>query len=161
MIKKYKEVIAGIGIILFAIILFIGITQIKVPKMIAASNSVDAKFFPTIAASALAVLGVVIVIDGLRYARSFDPEEEEKAPKDGVRIVLYTLVAIAAYTYFFNILGFMIASFLFLVAEMAILAPKEKRNYPLFILISAITSASIYYFFTKVLYLILPAGILR
>ena len=153
--------ILKICILLFAVILFIGITQIKVPKMIAASNSVDAKFFPTIAAGALVVLGIAIIIDGLRYARSFDMEKKEKTPKDGVRIVLYTLVAIAAYTYFFTILGFMISSFLFLVAEMAILAPKEKRNYLLFILISAITSASVYYFFTKVLYLVLPAGILR
>lgn len=50
---------------------------------------------------------------------------------------------------------------LFLFFEISLLCPKEKQNRPLIILFSIIVSGAVYFAFTELFHVMLPAGILE
>ena len=54
----------------------------------------------------------------------------------------------------------MISSVVYLIVQMTVLAPKEKRNYLLFAVISVAVSVVVYYLFRNGLNVLLPAGLL-
>lgn len=163
MFKKYKDVFCGCFLILLAIGLYAASFGIKSVAL----NLIKADFFPRLDAALLAILGIVLTAAGLKKARHFQHTEEKEEPfwkNDGTVSMLETLGLIALYIFALKPVGFMIATFVYLVVQMYVLAPKEKRtrrNAAVFVGVSLITSLAVYFIFTKVFYLMLPAGILR
>lgn len=163
MFKKYKDVFCGCFLILLAIGLYAASFGIKSVAL----NLIKADFFPRLDAALLAILGIILTAAGLKKARHFQHAGEKEEPfwkNDGTVSMLETLGLIALYIFALKPVGFMIATFVYLVVQMYVLAPKEKRtrrNAAVFVGVSLITSFAVYFIFTKVFYLMLPAGILR
>ncbi len=165
MFKKYRDVFCGIFLIAIAVILYILSFNIRS----IAINLIKADFFPRLDAAILAILGVILVITGLIGARNYvpepEPDPETKAlNRDATISMLETLGLTAIYIFCLKPVGFVISTFVYLVLQMIVLTPKEKRQLKriiLFVVISAVCSVVIYLVFVKVFYLMLPAGLLR
>lgn len=163
MFKKYRDVFCGCILILLAMGLYIASFGIKSVAL----NLIKADFFPRLDAALLAILGIVLAVTGLKKARQPQPAGEKEAPfwkNDGTVSMLETLGLIALYIFALKPAGFIIATFLYLMVQMFVLTPKEKRtrrNMAVFVGVSLVTSFAVYFVFTKVFYLMLPAGILR
>lgn len=163
MLKKYKDVFCGSALILLGLGLYIASFGIKSVAL----NLIKADFFPRLDAALLVILGLILVVTGLAKSRHCQPVEETDIPfwkNDGTISMLETLGLIALYIFALKPVGFVISTFVYLVAQMSVLAPREKRtrkNMVLFVVISLITSIIVYLVFVKVFYLMLPAGILH
>ena len=162
MLKKYRDVFCGAFLILLAAGLYAASFGIKSVAL----NLIKADFFPRLDAALLLVLGVILVVSGFLKAKQAQPEAGETVPfwkNDGTISMLETLVLLVLYIGLMKPLGFVITTVFYLIAQMYTLTPREKRtkrNLALFVVISLITSLAIYLLFTKVFYLMLPAGIL-
>lgn len=162
MFKKYKDAISGGVLILLGVGLYIASFGIKSVAL----NLIKADFFPRLIAGLFVILGVILVLTGLSKAKQHQPAGEKELPfwkNDGTISMLETLALIAVYVLLMKPVGFVITTFVYLVAQMYVLTPKEKRtkkNFALFVVISLIASFAIYLLFVKVFYLMLPAGIL-
>lgn len=163
MFKRYRDAIFGGVTILLGVALFLMSFGIKSVAL----NLIKADFFPRLIAALLVFLGVILLLTGLKAAKEYQTvEEESELPfwkNDGTISMLETLVLIGVYVLLMKPLGFVIATFIYLVVQMYVLTPKEKRtrkNVVLFVVISLIASLAIYLLFVRVFYLMLPAGIL-
>ena len=163
MIKKYKDVFCGGALILLGAGLYAASFGIKSVAL----NLIRADFFPRLDAALLMLLGVVLAAGGLAKARHFQPSSEEAIPfwkNDGTVSMLETLALIALYLFTLKPVGFLLSTFVYLILQMFVLAPREKRgkkDIALYVFISAVTALAVYLVFVKVFYLMLPAGILR
>lgn len=163
MLKRYGNVLSGALVLLLAGVLFAATFQIRT---VLGMESLGAKFFPRVAAAGLAGLGAVVLVRGiLEAARASAPAGDREAggPKGlspGAVCAIQTLILIAAYAALMGVLGFPIATALYLFAQMVVLSTKEQRRYVLFAIVSAVTAVAVYLIFTRLFYLMLPAGIL-
>lgn len=164
MLKKYKEAFCGIFLILLAAGLFIASFSIRSVAL----NLIKADFFPRLCAGLFLILGIIQTGIGLSQAKEYQPGLDEATlpfwKDDRTVSMLETLVLITVYVLLLKPVGFVVSTFIYLIAQMYVLTPKDKRtkrNIVLFIVISLIASLAIYLLFVKVFYLMLPAGILH
>lgn len=117
--------------------------------------------FPMFATSVMVVCALLILRDSVRAPLS-EGEGGETLAAQFVRqltprvLVSFTL-AIALYMLLLQSLGFLLSSYLFLVASMGLLG---SRRWGLNLLVSAVTLASIYAIFQTVFSVVLPSGTL-
>jgi putative tricarboxylic transport membrane protein len=164
MLKKYGDLFSGIFLFVFSIVLFIGSYSVKQ----LAISSIGSGFVPQVVAVLLLLVSLAIIRHGIIAVRATAPlakakkeqcapETEEKANMTGV---LCTIGLLAAYIATVTTVGFLISTALYLFFQMTVLATKQQRKFPLFIIISIVTSVTVYYTFVKVFHLMLPSGIL-
>lgn len=164
MLKKYRDAMIGGIIVLLAAALFLA--SLTVQSL--ALNLIKADFFPKLDAALLGILGLILLGDGLRKAKRQLPEEPaeqavNKGLTPGTRCMLETLALIAVYIFLLEPVGFMLSTFVYLVAQMLVLADdghRRKKDLLLFIIISLVVAVGVYMLFTRVFYLMLPRGIL-
>ena len=103
--------------------------------------------------SSEAVASSEAVVSGAKAAFKFDRPQ---------RLMLITVLLICAYIFCFNWLGFILSSVLFLLMEIFLLTPAEKRRrWAVFTVGFSIgTPVLLYLLFTKVLSMYLPRGLL-
>lgn len=161
--KKYMDTIWGVAILILCALMFYATSQIRT---FAAMHGLDSRFFPHIVAGVLAVLGTILLIRGLTNVKNYMPysgetKKEHKGLSVGGRCVFETFVAIFIYVTIIDPLGFLLSTVVYLIAQMIILYPEKltKKKLILFVVISIVASAAIYYIFRNVFYLMLPAGI--
>jgi len=77
-------------------------------------------------------------------------------------MTLVTILLIGAYIFCFTRLGFILSSVLYLLPQIFVLTPAEKRKqFAAFIVgVSILTPVGLYFLFTKVLSMFLPRGLL-
>ena len=77
------------------------------------------------------------------------------------RLMLITILLIAAYIFFFTRLGFILSSILFLLVQIFVMVPPENRKkWAIFIVCFSICiPVGIYFLFTRVLAMFLPRGL--
>lgn len=160
--KKYSDCISGGFLILLGTVILFASRNIK--RM--AGVSVGSDFFPKIAAAMLLVFGVVIIIAFFRGRPDRSPAaaEESDAAEDVTKTdwkaPLVSVVLLAIYVGLLAKVGFIIMTMLYLFVQTIVLAPKEKRNYLLFGILSLVVTLIVYYVFVHVLSVMLPIGLL-
>lgn len=156
--KKYKGLITGIVIALFAIAYLIGSLFIKRTKFV----SIGADFMPKIYGTVLLLLAACQVYQGFLEAKQFvtATEKNEVKQKD-TKNVLLTFILIVSYVALMELLGFVVSSMIFLFLMSLLLTPKNmKHNYIVTIIFSVILPLGAYLFFRKIMHLSLPIGII-
>ena len=163
MLRKYRDTIIGGIVIVLAILMFLASLTIKSLAL----NQIRADFFPKMDAVLLGVLGLILLIDGLKKAKQMSTEDTEECDNkpltSGTRCMLETLALIAIYIFCLEPIGFMLSTFFYLVVQMTVLADndhRKKKDIIVFIIISAIVAVCVYMLFTRAFYLMLPRGIL-
>lgn len=157
LLKKYGDLAVGIAFLVLAVVMF-GMAGTLPPSLMGGLGS---DFMPKVLSVAMAVLAVIQIITGLKKMKmeyTIDPIDQEFKPE--YWRVLVTIAAFTVYVVVLSGVGFMISSAVYLMVQMTVLAPKEKRNYALFAVISVVVSVVVYYLFRNGLNVMLPAGLL-
>jgi putative tricarboxylic transport membrane protein len=164
-IDKYRDVFSGVIMLLLAAGYLVGSLSIREYG----DAAVNSRFFPQVLGWLLLVFSVLQLVVAIRNrasprsggnGREESAGGEEKAGRFCIKVI-WTLLVILAYIFLIDILGFILSSTLFLMAQTMLMAPKEHRR-PLFTLcVSAIFSVIIYAVFVYGFSLALPEGIFR
>ncbi len=162
MLNKYRDVICGVVIMICAVILFIATFSIK--SLLGMKPGPE--FMPQLASILLFIVAAGIAVEGFENVKHHVVEavtEEEAAyRKAGNRKVLLSAILIGFYVFSMETLGFVISTMIYEFCQMIVLTPiGKKKNYILFGIITVISTVFFYVVFTKFLYLMLPAGLLR
>jgi len=158
--KKYRELLFGVFILAFMIFYFVMTLQLKQTP-----GKVGATTVPYVLCAGMLVLGILQVLDGIRAARVFggNTRQEQDAQREtGGRVLLVTISLIVLYVAMFRMLGFILATFLYLSAQFCVLTPVgQKPKYLLYAVIAAVAAMLIYLGFRYGLNLMLPHGLIK
>ncbi len=126
---------------------------------ILSANDIGSGSVPKIVCGLIVALALLKIFTILRSARK--TEERSADAEKNWRKGLLVIAVLAAYCFTIKSVGFPVANPVMLFAEMALMAPAEKRNLPLFALIAVVVTAIVFITFYFGLDLMLPVGILR
>lgn len=148
---KIRDLICG------TVFLALGIFMYRQSRMISPiiPKEVGSGFFPHIVAIVFISLAVLLIVFSL-----MKKGKETSRSSEDIGGGTMTILALIGYVALFKILGFLIATALYLFTQTMILSNSRNRNLPLFGVISIVTPVIIYFLFVKVFNLILPPGIL-
>ncbi|GHV34886.1 hypothetical protein FACS1894187_06430 [Synergistales bacterium] len=120
------------------------------------AKEVGSGFVPKIVAAVFMSLSMLLLVLTLLKERKVAAAKTNEDIKGGV----LTILALIAYVFLFDGLGFLLSTALYLFVQITILSDAKNRRLPLFCVISVVTPTIIYFLFVKGFDLILPAGIL-
>lgn len=165
MVAKYEDVFSGIFLLIVSVIMFFTAYSFEALTV----SLVGPAFMPQIIAIIMAIFSVVITLNGFKKSKAVVKEidvpvsaEEELivTEKKSYKPVLISLGLMIAYVALLPYIGFLIMTTVYIFLQMLILSHITHRKLWLFLLISIITSATIYYLFRNVFYVMLPTGII-
>lgn len=166
--KKTKlnfEIVSGICFLIISVAYYIAATKLPKSKLF----DIGADFMPKIYAVGLGLLSLAfIVLGAVKIKKSVTAEEssgkeKEEYPTEYDRVVKTSVIFIA-YVFLMKPVGFIISTFVFLIVEMILFAPdnkKTKKDIILYIVISLISSIGLYYAFRNGFHVLLPKGLLN
>jgi len=168
-----KEIGVGIFFLVFSAVYFILTLGIRAFDPFAAGRAgiqLTSQSIPQTVAVLVAALSVIHIISNvlkLRKAEAGTQSGGEKKPftfkfDRPQRIMLITIVLIFAYIFLYVRLGFVISSIIFLLGQIFLMLPADKRIKwaPFSICLSLVSPVLIYLLFTRVLGVFLPRGLL-
>lgn len=124
------------------------------------------QFMPLLWGSLMMVLSLTLILRGVcqlhKDAGEQKRESSELSPTRRIveyREVILSFFVLFMYIFLLEKIGFIIMTALFLVAEINLLTPKEKRNYILSLAVGIGVSILLYCIFNKALHILLPTGI--
>ena len=147
--KRTRNIASGAFLLLFSVAVFAIAWQIQ-PRI---PVGVDSGFFPEVVSAVLAVMALIILVNGLRMPAG---EDDRALEPQGRNAVIATLVLITIFGIAMAHLGFIVAAAGYLTAQFYILAPREQRNIFLFAGIGVGAAFIIHLIFTGGFGVILP-----
>lgn len=167
MVAKYEDVFSGFFLLIVSVIIFF--TSFTFEAL--TTSLVGPAFMPQIIAVIMAIFSIIIAVSGFRKSKAVNKEAvpEEKVSneeelivteKKSYKPVLITFGLMAAYVVLMPYIGFLIMTVVYMFLQMLILSHVTNRKIWLFLLISVVISAAIYYLFRNVFYVMLPTGII-
>ena len=161
--KKCKDLILGVVMLLFSGFYLYFAKQIKTRPKLTPSYA-SAQIVPTLLGILLAVLSVIMIVQSVLKLKKGGMTSDEDTPasdKSGMISVALTFAVMIGYTLVLPVLGFCLSTFVYLILQILILAPKEKRNIKLFVLVSVVFTAVVFVVFRIGLQQLLPRGIIE
>ena len=157
MFRKCRDLIMGAVMLALSVFYLIFTQQIKTrPKL--TPPYAGARVIPNLLGIILAVLSVILIVQGWRKLKA--PAQAEEKGAD-VLAVAETFAVIIGYTVLLQSAGFILSTVVYLFAQMMVLAPADKRNPVLFIIVSVAFTAFVFVAFRIGLQQLLPRGIIE
>ena len=159
--KRCRDLILGIVLLALGIAYTVMAQNIKQGNKLVQRNVgtfAHARIIPTILGILLIVLAVVLIIQGIIKFIKDEGGETKKMSKVDMFSILLTFAAMILYIILLPILGFMLATMIYLFGQITILAPKEKRNYLLFAIVAVVFTIIAFVAFRIGLTQMLPRG---
>lgn len=152
----------GVGFILVAAGIGLATMQIETP--FASLGDPGPKLVPYLLSAGLGLLGLLLVLRRQKQETSSVSEPDEQPAGSGVEtlappsrpVQMALAVALVAYIAFFERLGFTLATFMFLVVAMGLLAPRTPRCIAVSIGLSAVLTLAVGGFLAGVIGIPLP-----
>ena len=160
--KKCKDLILGIVMLLFSGFYLYNAQEIKTRPKLTPSYA-SARIMPILLGILLAILSVICIIQGIRQMKAPAKTEEtgKKLERGDLMAVVFTFAVIIGYIIIMPYLGFILSTIIYLFLQMLILSPKEKRNIPVFALVTVVFTAIVFVAFRIGLQQLLPRGIIE
>lgn len=118
------------------------------------------RIYPLIISGGMVILSIVLLVGELKKQRQGKGESAVKFSIDSEgKIVAFVTVASLLYTFLFNRLGFILATFLFMESVMLYISKAKKMLWPT--VIAILFAVGVYFGFVNLLGVTLPAGILE
>jgi uncharacterized membrane protein len=157
---RFKEALLGLFFLVFFALVIVFSKDIKVLII----SSVDAKFWPRIVGIFGCIVSLVHLIQGL--ISGMDGRKAQAA--EGVEITVassspegkMTLGLIFLFVLGINIIGFLPMAIIYLFLQLAVLKPKEERNYVKIAAVAVIFSTIVWAAFRYGFNMMLPSGVL-
>lgn len=153
-LKKYGDFILGLFFVVLSAALFLGAVRIPSTGM----EGVGSDFMPKILAVTMGGLSLIQLCIGFKNIKKDYKLDEKNQPE--YKRVIATIVSFGVYVFALKPIGFIITSVIYLFIQIMILAPEEKRNIPLFGIISIFFTIVVYGIFRFGLNVTLPDGII-
>lgn len=157
MIERHKESLSAAFFTLFSVLYLLGVGGIATTLKNGFGGS---KFMPRLTGILLLVFSVIWLLISLRKEKAALEETRKAAKAVNVKNVVLSFVFFALYVFALGCLGFLLSTFLYLVAQIYIMSPAERGRLPKAVGIAAITAVVIYLLFVKGFSMMLPQGIL-
>lgn len=122
------------------------------------SLAIHPYMMPTLTSGLMTAMCILRLIVGLRMP----PDDAEKAKKKLIEVPVKSLITmglVLVYALTMKSVGFILTTFVFMMVQMFVLK-EGKKNWPLMLGISLVMSVGIYFLFTRVFNIMLPAGVL-
>lgn len=148
-----KDIIAGAVVAVAGGILFLNALSFTSPG--AQADVVGPRFFPLLASGVLVVGGLTLVVNALRSGERSGAESEE--PPVPLRRLAVVIAVFVGFLLIFEPVGFLVSTALFMTVMTTFVRPDRVR---INALVGVLTSACIYFPFTQLLGVGLPAGVL-
>ncbi|MCF8105850.1 MAG: tripartite tricarboxylate transporter TctB family protein [Desulfohalobiaceae bacterium] len=148
--KKHTDGVIGLGLFFFSLVMHFLVIPNQTKEISFGAGSLSPAFFPKLASLIIGILSLILVFNNFFLKQQ--TRIAEFGPK-ALNIILFLI----AYVFGIQLLGYMAATGLFLFALMVYLSREKWIRYVFIILGFLIVN---YFFFEKVLNLILPRGIL-
>lgn len=139
--EKKNDLMSGIVFLVFAVFVYACSYQIKQTT----SDILGSRFFPQVVAVLIAILAVVQIIASLRGMKKLQPQpKEEKIKKKELNKPL-TLTTVALFAYFFVIqyVGFVITSIVYLMFQCYLLMDKAERKNRKTVVVMAVVAVAV------------------
>lgn len=155
--KKMRDLILGVFMLAVSGFYLFFAQQIKTKPKLTPSYASD-RIMPTILGILLAILSIVLIIQGIKRMKALDADDGKKMDKADAMAVVYTFVIIIGYIILMPIAGFCLSTVIYLFLQMIVLAPPDKRNYVLFAIVAVVFTALVFVAFRMGLQQLLPRG---
>ena len=161
-VKKYGDLISGIFLLIITSLYASRIGEIEIIN----SGSVDAAFIPKLVSGIMFFLSICLIVTSvykLKVQRSEKPNirGDERGTFCWFPALLTALLLIL-YVVFFEKLGFLITTSIYLFAQLMVLAPERSIKGTVRFAVASVAAAYILqYIFIRLLYVMLPEGLLR
>ena len=145
------------GLVLLAISLVLLVQSFQLPSL--PIVPVGPGFYPAIVLSFMAAASALLVVqDVMKHARRPRPSVSD-APRRNYRLVVIAFAIVGGYVALLPLLGFRVATVLFVAALQAALdRPKSARQWAVLAAIALGTAAVSYFVFERYLLVLLPRG---
>ena len=155
--KKCRDLILGVFMLGLSGFYLYFAQQIKTKPKLTPAYASD-RIMPTILGILLAVLSVILIVQGLRQLKAQDDGNDKKMDRADTIAVVLTFAIIICYIILLPYLGFILSTMLYLFLQMIILAPPDKRNYVLFAIVAVVFTLLVFFAFRMGLSQPLPRG---
>jgi putative tricarboxylic transport membrane protein len=143
------------GLILLAVSLFLLVKSFQLPSL--PIVPVGPGFYPAIVLSLMAAASALLVLQDLLKRRA--PAGASDAPRRNYRLVVIAFAIVGAYVLLLPLLGFRVATVLFVGALQAALdRPRTVRQWVVLATIALGTAVVSYFIFERYLLVLLPRG---
>lgn len=153
------ELLIGIGLILLSILIYV--ISGDLPSI--NESQLDAGSFPQFIAILLALLSLMLILSKARVLigqkKLFSVTKLKEIFAEH-KLVIITLGLLLAYIMFIQIIGFIIASILFIIVTAVLIGPKTKKDMIIISGFAVVFTLSFYFLFETVLKVRFPSGIL-
>lgn len=139
---------SGLIFLVLAVILFWDNEHLKTPTF----DLLGSKFFPRITCLAIILLSILLLIFGKEIPQK-SKETEKETPRPAILFLIMTAVYFLALEFG---LGFLWTTIVYLTLFIFLMNEFQWKAMPKALGIAAVSSYSFYYFFEKVLLLLLP-----
>ena len=162
-----KDIISGAVIGVFSVIYLALISDISIFTGPGAAP-LSARFIPAMWGTILLILSLMLLFRGLRNRKAAH-RQAESVERGGFALkelwtknteVILTFAVLAVYIYLLKPVGFLIMSALYIFAEALILSKKGKRRIVPALVLAVAAAVLIDFVFVRLLYVMLPKGIL-
>ena len=155
--KEIRDALSGLLLVLFSLVYLFMSTQIKTNL----NNGIGgSKFIPRVIGTGLLIIGIYLLVTGFLKLKGSDTAASSAESRKDWKAAIMTLLFLLAYSLLLKRVGFLICTFIYLVAMMCLLAPRKDWNLLRFAVISLAADLIIYLMFTKVFSLVLPMGLI-
>ena len=147
------------GLVLLGISLVLLVQSLSLPHL--PIVPIGPGFYPRIILIGLALASAILVVQDFLNARAAVPAAVPAQPpaRRNYRIVVIAFAIVGAYVWLLPLLGFRIATILFVGALQAALgAPRSLRQWAVLAAIALATTAAAYFVFERYLLVLLPRG---
>lgn len=155
--KKYNDIIAGAVLLVITFFYYSG-TFIKSTFQL---SQYGAEFLPRIYCVVMAITSIGLIIKGIYELKDYKSEDTRnfKDHINGIIKVGISILLVVIYIALLEHMGFIIMTTFYLVCQIFVLAPKEKRKPIKFVLVSILCSGILNYIFIRLFSVALPQGI--
>ncbi len=144
-----RDAAIGLGSLVVSLVLLVMAQGLPTPPLV----PIGPGFYPRILFAITAVLSVLLLVDGLRQ-----PARKPAAPT-GYALVLATFAAFIAYLVLLPVLGYRMATMLFVGGLETVLEPPRTRvRWVVLVAVAVVTALVTYYIFEVYLSVLLPRG---
>ena len=145
------------GLILLAISLVLLVQSFQLPSL--PIVPVGPGFYPAIVLSFMAAASALLVVQDVLQQRVRAPADASAAPPRNYRLVVIAFAVVAGYVVLLPLIGFRLATFLFVATLQAALGrPRTTRDWAVLAAIAFGTAAVSYLVFERYLLVLLPRG---
>lgn len=155
----YRDALAAA--VLFLVFGFFLLYSQSIKVLIA--SGVTARFMPTVICVLGMGLSAVNIVTGAIHGHKKAHSADEVIPQQDILVAIkssLSIVFIILYLILAGQLGFVLASVLYLFAQISLLSEAWKKKWWLYLIIAVVVSVACYLFFRNVFNLMLPKGIL-